>query len=193
MIDNNPTQIEQLKILIYGDKNFDEETFIKNYFGNDLKQKNDLEEFKKFEGNIELIGGEKKCIFYFFKSDKNDFPKFSMDFDGTILIFELTNEESCKLVKSRVKSFSKKVKSLIILGDNPENKEIAINNDIKLFVYENQIEYYEANNKIQKTNIMKMVISTVLAFKTVYPEKDLKNEKNNSKSNGHGCCHNSCC
>ena len=193
MIYNNPTQIEQLKILIYGDKNFDEETFIKNYFGNDLKQKNDLEEFKKFEGNIELIGGEKKCIFYFFKSDKNDFPKFSMDFDGTILIFELTNEESCKLVKSRVKSFSKKVKSLIILGDNPENKEIAINNDIKLFVYENQIEYYEANNKIQKTNIMKMVISTVLAFKTVYPEKDLKNEKNNSKSNGHGCCHNSCC
>ena len=193
MIDNNPTQIEQLKILIYGDKNFDEETFIKNYFGNDLKQKNDLEEFKKFEGNIELIGGEKKCIFYFFKSDKNDFPKFSMDFDGTILIFELTNEESCKLVKSRVKSFSKKVKSLIILGDNPENKEIAINNDIKLFVYENQIEYYEANNKIQKTDIMKMVISTVLAFKTVYPEKDLKNEKNNSKSNGHGCCHNSCC
>ena len=193
MIDNNPTQIEQLKILIYGDKNFDEETFIKNYFGNDLKQKNDLEEFKKFEGNIELIGGEKKCIFYFFKSDKNDFPKFSIDFDGTILIFELTNEESCKLVKSRVKSFSKKVKSLIILGDNPENKEIAINNDIKLFVYENQIEYYEANNKIQKTNIMKMVISTVLAFKTVYPEKDLKNEKNNSKSNGHGCCHNSCC
>ena len=193
MIDNNPTQIEQLKILIYGDKNFDEETFIKNYFGNDLKQKNDLEEFKKFEGNIKLIVGEKKCIFYFFKSDKNDFPKFSMDFDGTILIFELTNEESCKLVKSRVKSFSKKVKSLIILGDNPENKEIAINNDIKLFVYENQIEYYEANNKIQKTNIMKMVISTVLAFKTVYPEKDLKNEKNYSKSNGHGCCHNSCC
>ena len=193
MIDNNPTQIEQLKILIYGDKNFDEETFIKNYFGNDLKQKNDLEEFKKFEGNIELIGGEKKCIFYFFKSDKNDFPKFSMDFDGTILIFELTNEESCKLVKSRVKSFSKKVKSLIILGDNPENKEITINNDIKLFVYENQIEYYEANNKIQKTDIMKMVISTVLAFKTVYPEKDLKNEKSYSKSNGHGCCHNSCC
>ena len=193
MIDNNPTQIEQLKILIYGDKNFDEETFIKNYFGNDLKQKNDLEEFKKFEGNIELIGGEKKCIFYFFKSDKNDFPKFSIDFDGTILIFELTNEESCKLVKSRVKSFSKKVKSLIILGDNPENKEITINNDIKHFVYENQIVYYEASNKIQKTNIMKMVISTVLAFKTVYPEKDLKNEKNNSKSNGHGYCHNSCC
>ena len=193
MIDNNPTQIEQLKILIYGDKNFDEETFIKNYFGNDLKQKNDLEEFKKFEGNIKLIGGEKKCIFYFFKSDKNDFPKFSIDFDGTILIFELTNEESCKLVKSRVKSFSKKVKSLIILGDNPENKEIAINNDIKHFVYENKIDYYEASNKNQKTNIMKIVISTILAFKTVYPEKDLKNEKNNSKSNGHGCCHNSCC
>ena len=193
MIDNNPTQIEQLKILIYGDKNFDEETFIKNYFGNDLKQKNDLEEFKKFEGNIELIGGEKKCIFYFFKSDKNDFPKFSIDFDGTILIFELTNEESCKLVKSRVKSFSKKVKSLIILGDNPENKEIAINNDIKHFAYENKIDYYEASNKNQKTNIMKIVISTILAFKTVYPEKDLKNEKNNSKSNGHGCCHNSCC